>query len=89
MKQYLVGIGKRLVPAVLVLIAVVGISGLTMHTPTQNQNFLTFKNIQTNRATLFYAEQRTSRGWFVEMVLPGTGEGKAATENLKSVAATL
>ena len=34
-----------------------------------------------------------TRGWidanFVEMVLPGTAESKAATENLKLVAATL
>ena len=27
--------------------------------------------------------------WFVEQVLPGTSESKAATENLKSIAAAL
>jgi hypothetical protein len=89
MKKYLLGIAKRLVAAVLVVIAVVGISALTMHAPTQSQNSLAFKSIKTNKATLFYADQRVNRGWFVEMVLPGTGESKAATENLKSVAATL
>jgi hypothetical protein len=35
-----------------------------------------------------YADSRASRAWFVEMVLP-TGDNDAATENLKSVAATL
>ena len=36
-----------------------------------------------------YADNRTDRGsWFVEMVLP-TGDSTLATENLKSVAATL
>jgi hypothetical protein len=90
MNTYLLGIGKRLVAAVLVIIAVVGVSALTMHAPSQNQNSLVFKSIQTNKATLFYADARQSRGsWFVEMVLPGTGESKAATENLKSVVATL
>jgi len=46
------------------------------------------KSIQTDKATLFYADQRS---WIhcVEMVLPGTSESQAATENLKSVAAAL
>jgi hypothetical protein len=36
-----------------------------------------------------YADNRANRGsWFVEMVLP-TGDSNLATENLKSVAATL
>ena len=35
-----------------------------------------------------YADNRATRAWFVEMVLP-TGDSNAATENLKSVAATL
>jgi hypothetical protein len=35
-----------------------------------------------------YADQRTNRAWFVEAVLP-TGDSNVATENLKSVAATL
>jgi hypothetical protein len=38
---------------------------------------------------LFYADSRMDRCTFVEMVLPGTGESKAATENLKLAAATL
>jgi hypothetical protein len=35
-----------------------------------------------------YADNRVARAWFVEMVLP-TGDSNVATENLKSVAATL
>ena len=35
-----------------------------------------------------YADQRANRAWFVEAVLP-TGDSNVATENLKSVAATL
>jgi len=35
-----------------------------------------------------YADNRTDRAWFVEAVLP-TGDSNVATENLKSVAATL
>jgi hypothetical protein len=90
MKQYLLGISQRLAVAVLVIVAVVGVSALTMHTPPQNQNSLAFRSIQTNNSTLFYSDARASHGgWFVEMVLPGTGESKAATENLKSVVATL
>jgi hypothetical protein len=46
-------------------------------------------NIQTDKATLFYADVRPGCNWFMEQVLPGTGESKAATENLKSVAAAL
>jgi hypothetical protein len=90
MKKYVLGITKRLVAAVLVIVAVVGVSALAMHTPPQNQNSVAFKSIQTNKATLFYSDARAAHGgWFVEMVLPGTGESKAATENLKSVVATL
>ena len=81
----------RLVAAMLVAVAVIGLSTLAMHAPTQNQNSLahSLKNIQTDKATLFYADQRMDRGWCVEMVLPGTTESQAATENLKLVAATL
>jgi hypothetical protein len=35
-----------------------------------------------------YANRRASGAWFVEAVLP-TGDSNSATENLKSVAATL
>lgn len=89
MMKYLVGMSKRLVAATLVIAAVVGVSSLAMHAPTQNQNSLAFKSIQTNKATLFYADRSPNRAWFVEMVLAGTSESKAATENLKSIAATL
>ena len=85
------GIAKRFVAAVLVTMAVVGVSALAMHTPTHNPNALArpLKSIQTDKATLFYADIRPNAIHFVEMVLPGTGESKAATENLKLVAAAL
>ncbi|HEU0209262.1 MAG TPA: hypothetical protein VFQ78_09825 [Candidatus Udaeobacter sp.] len=90
MKKYMLGISKRLVAAALVIVAVVAVSALTMQTSPRSQNSIAFKSIQTNKATLFYSDTRAARGgWFVEMVLPGTGESKAATENLKSVVATL
>ena len=90
MKKYMLGFAKRLVAAVLVIVAVVGVTALALHAPSQNQNSVAFKSIETNKATLFYSDARAARGgWFVEMVLPGTGESKAATENLKSVVATL
>jgi hypothetical protein len=81
----------RLVAAMLVAMAVIALSGIAMHAPTQNQNPLTrsLKSIQTDNATLFYADNRQDRCRFVEMVLPGTSESKAATENLKLAAATL
>ena len=89
MKKALPGITKRVVAGMLVAVAVVGISALTMHTPSQNSAARSLNNIQTDKATLFYADRSPSCNWFVEQVLPGTSESKAATENLKSVAAAL
>jgi len=91
MKKLQARITIRLVAATLVIVALIGLSALTMHAPTQNQNSLTrsLKNIQTDNATLFYTDNRQDRSWCVEMVLPGTSESNAATENLKLVAATL
>ena len=81
----------RLVAAMLVAMAVIGLSSLAMHAPIQNQNPLarSLKSIQTDKATLFYADQSMQRCYFVERVMLGTSESKAATENLKLVAATL
>ncbi len=81
----------RLVAAMLVAMAVIGLSALAMHAPIQNQNPLarSLKSIQTDKATLFYADQSMQRCYFVERVMLGTSESKAATENLKLVAATL
>jgi hypothetical protein len=89
--KYLQAQTVRLVAAMLITVVVIGLSALAMHAPTQNQNSQarSLKSIQTDKATLFYADQRMGRGWCVEMVLPGTAESKAATENLKLVAATL
>jgi len=81
----------RIVSAMLVTAAVVGISALAMQASSQNQNALapSLKSIQTDKATSFYAGRAPSRTWFVEAVLPGTGESKAATENLKVITTTL
>ena len=84
MKKRLAKVTKRLVAAV------VGVSGLTMHAPAQNQNLVarSRQNIQTDKARLFYANFVPMGNWFVEQVLPGTSESKAATENLKLIAKT-
>jgi len=108
MKKYSASIIKRLVAAMLVTAAVVGVSTLAIQAPTQNQSSLTLKSIRTDNSTTFYADQRTNGAWFVELVLPigdyannrangawfvelvlPTGDSNVATENLKSVAATL
>ena len=80
-----------MVAAMLVIVTVIGLSTIAMHAPNQNQDSLarSLKNIQTDNATLFYADQKINRGWCVEMVLPGTSESQAATEHLKLVAATI
>jgi hypothetical protein len=91
MKKLQAQIAIRLVAAMLVTLAVIGLSALAMHAPAQNQNSVarSLKSIQTDRATLFYADNRQDRTLCVEMVLPSTSESKAATENLKLLAATL
>ena len=78
----------RFVAAMLITVAVIVLSSLATHAPAQNQSFLTLKNIRTDKATSFYADHRANGAWFVEAVLP-TGDSNVATENLKSVAATL
>ena len=89
MKRDLAGVSKRLVAGVLVAVAVVGVSAFTIHTPGQNSATRSLNSIQTDKATLFYADRSPSANWFVEQVLPGTSESKDATENLKLVAAAL
>jgi hypothetical protein len=81
----------RLVAAMVVIVAVIGLSTFAMHGPTENQNSLahSLKSIQTDKATTLYANGRPDCAWFVEQVLPGTSGSKAATENLKSIAAAL
>jgi hypothetical protein len=88
MKKLQAKITIRFLVAMLVAVAVIGLSGLAMHAPTQNQSSLALKNIQTDKATVLYADYHTNGAWFVELVLP-TGDSKLATENLKSLAATL
>jgi hypothetical protein len=89
MKRDLARVGKRLVAGVLVAVAVVGVSAFTIHAPSQKSAARSLESIQTDKATLFYANRSPSANWFVEQVLPGTSESKDATENLKVVAATL
>ncbi len=95
MKKNTGEIAKRFLAAVLVVAAVVGVSAPAMHTAPPNRNSLarTLKSIQTDKATLFYADY-----WplplpdclrFVERVPAMTGESKELTENLKLVAAAL
>ena len=61
----------RLVAAMLVTVAVIGLSTVATHTPAQNQTWLTLKNIRTDRATALYVDNRANRGsWFCEMTLP-------------------
>ncbi|MGA7275063.1 MAG: hypothetical protein WBX14_09495 [Candidatus Udaeobacter sp.] len=89
MKKDLTGITKRLVAGTFVAVAVISLSALVAHVPTQNQDSLarSLKGIQTDKATTFYADVHPDCPWFVEQVLSGTSESKAATENLKLVAA--
>jgi hypothetical protein len=89
MKKDLAALIKRLVAGMLVAVAVVGVSAFTIHSPSQNSAARSLNSIQTDKATLFYADNRGDCRWFVEQVLPGTSESKAATENLKLVAAAL
>jgi hypothetical protein len=89
MKRDLAGINKRLVAGVLVAMTVVGVSAFTIHVPSQKSAARSLNSIQTDKATLFYANRSPSANWFVEQVLPGTSESKDATENLKLVAAAL
>jgi len=60
----------RPLAAMLITVAVIVLSRLAAHAPAQNQNWLTLKNIQTDKATSFYADNRANGAWFVEMVLP-------------------
>jgi hypothetical protein len=89
MKRDLAGINKRLVAGVLVAMTVVGVSAFTIHAPSQKSAARSLNSIQTDKATLFYADRSPHANWFVEQVLPGTSESKDATENLKLVAAAL
>jgi len=89
MKRDLAGVGKRFVAGVLVAVAVVGVSTFTVRAPSQKSATRSLDSIQTDKATLFYADRTPFANWFVEQVLPRTSESKEATENLKLVAAAL
>ena len=89
MNKDLRGITKRLVAGTLVALAVVGVSAFAIHAPGQKSAARSLESIQTDKATLFYADRVPDAGWFVEQVLPGTSESKDATDNLKLVAAAL
>ena len=89
MKRDLAGVCKRFVAAVLLAVAVVGISAFAIRAPVQKTAARSLDSIQTDKTTLFYADRTPCGNWFVEEVLSGTSESKEATENLKLVAATL
>ena len=109
MKQIYAKSTLRFVAAMLITVAIIGLSAVATHTPVQNQSSLTLKNIRTDNSTTFYASHQPRCAWFVEAVLPTnekladkrpgcawfveavlpTGDSNMATENLKSVAATL
>jgi len=89
MERDLAGVGKRLIAGVLVAVAVVGVSAFTIQAPGKRSAARSLDSIQTDKATLFYADGRPPANWFVEQVLPGTSESKDAIENLKLVAAAL
>ena len=57
MKKDLAGFPKRVVAGMLVAVAVVGVSALTIHTPSQNSAARSLNSIQTDKATLFYADR--------------------------------
>src|SRR5215471_15134571 len=93
----------RMLAATLVAVTVIVLSTLAAHAPAKSQSSLTLKSIRTDNTAVFYAnhrpscawfveavyaDHRPSCAWFVEAVLP-TGNSNVATENLKSVAATL
>jgi hypothetical protein len=91
MKKLQAKITIRSVAAMLVTVAVVGVSALAMQASTPNQNSLapSLKSIQTDKATSFYAGRVPNGTWFNELALPGTSESKAATSNLRVIATTL
>jgi len=103
MKNIHRNITVRMLAATLIAVTVITLSTFAAHTPAQNQSSLTLKSIRTDNTAVFYAnhrpscawfveavyaDHRPSCAWFVEAVLP-TGDSNLATENLKSVAATL
>jgi site-specific recombinase len=88
-KKTFTGIAKRFIAGMVVALAIVAVSALTIQTPSQHSAARSLNSIQTDKATLFYASVAPKANWFVEQVLPGTGESKAATENLKQVVAAL
>ena len=89
MKQLQCAVIKRLVAGLLAIAIVIGVGVLATPIPVQHRNSVahSLKSIKTTKATLFYADQRVNRTWFVEMVLPSTAESKAR-EDLKLIAAT-
>jgi len=88
MKRDLAGVGKRVVAGVLLVVAIAGVSAFAIRAPRESA-VRSLDSIQTDKATLFYADRLPHANWFVEQVLSGTSESKDATENLRLVAASL
>jgi hypothetical protein len=99
MKHIQVRSTLRHAAALLITMAIIGLSAAATHTPAQKQSSLTLKNIRTDKSTTFYANQRTTGAWFVEAVYGDARtsgawfvEAVLATDEpsmAKSVAATL
>jgi len=89
MKRLQAKITRGLVAAMLVTVAVVGLSAIAMQTHPQNQYAAnpSLKSIQTEKTILFDANPKVARCHFVEMVLPATNESQAAAENMRLIAA--
>ena len=60
----------RMLVATLVGVAVVILSTLASHAPAQHQSSLMLTGIRTDSTTVFYADRRENRAWFVEAALP-------------------
>ena len=70
MEKSLGGVTKHLLAGMLVAVALVWVSSLAIHAPDQKSAIRSLLRIQTDKATLFYAEMAPKANWFVEQVLP-------------------
>lgn len=84
-------LARRFIAAMLAGLAVIGLGAVAVHAPAQSHNgpAYSLKNIQTDKATQGYLIALPGGLACVERVMPETGEGKAALENLKLVAQRL
>jgi hypothetical protein len=80
----------RSLVAMLVTVAVIGLSALAAQAPAPKQNSVgSLKNIRTKNSMFFYADFKPSCARFVEMMPGLTAQDALASEHLKLVAAAL